>query len=268
MSNVLQNQLADYGYNLVALPKADIWPLMLLYKVSDTVVSSTNDSVVNFFKPTDAAAPTVKPGNDPMVELEGAANLVFDADAGVSMLSRLLQNLGMGKAEAKLKLNTGNKLDISYEQITEDVISLLDLDNYITGASPHEGKFHAFEAKLKGSELYIISAVLKSNQFSIAVKDENGQSINVEADVKGIVNANVSVDRKKDNALTLSYAGAKPLVFAFKAQQIIYDHQSWWNIFSSERAGFHIRDQRGIVFKGSDDIRTIALRSGNNLLDI
>jgi hypothetical protein len=267
MSSVLQNQLSEYGYNLVALPKAEIWPLMLLYKVSSGVVASTNDSAEKFFKPTDAALPIVVPG-DPTAEITGAANLEFNAEAGGSMLDRLLSTLGMGKADAKLRLNTGNKLDISYEQITEDVISLLDLDNYITGATPQADKFRAFAAKLKASELYVISSVLKSNTFSLAVKNENGQSIDVTADVKGIVNANVSVDRKKDNALTLSYAGAKPLVFAFKAQQIIYEQSSWWNVFNNDDAKFHIREAGGIVFKSDDNIPTVPLQSGNTLLDI
>lgn len=268
MANVLQTQLAEYGYNLVALPKAEIWPLMLLYKVSDSVVSSTNDSVINFFRPTDAAPPVVNTSTNPLPEIQAAANLEFDADAGVGMLNRLLEKLGMGKASAKLKLNAGNTLEIGYENIIDEDITLLQLDNYITGATPQEGKFRTFEAKLKASELYVITEVLKSNQFSIAVKGKNGQSMNVETDVKGIVNANVNVARKMDNALSLSYSGAVPLVFAFKAQQIIYDKLSWWKAFSSEKAGFHIRDQRGIVFKGMDDFPSIPLRSGTSLLEI
>jgi hypothetical protein len=114
----------------------------------------------------------------------------------------------------------------------------------------------------------VISSVLKSASFSLAVKNENGQSIDVTADVKGIVNANVSVDRKKDNALTLSYKGAKPLVFAFKAQQIIYEKTSWWNVFSVDEAKFHIKEAGEIVFKGGDDIPTVPLQGGNTLLDI
>lgn len=267
MPNVLQNQLAEYGYNLVALPKTEIWPLMLLYKVSSTVVSSTNDSAEKFFKATDAAAPIIKFG-DTTVDISGAANLEFNADAGLSMLDKLLQGLGMGKAEAKLKLNKGDRLDITYEGITEDVISLLDLDNYITGSTPLADEFRSFEQKFKASELFIISSVLKSNKFSLTVKNENGQSVDITADIKNIVNANVSVDRKKDNALTLSHDGAQPLVFAFKAQQVIYDHKAWWDIFSSEKAGFHIQEKQDIVFKGPENIQTIPLDAGNTLFDI
>jgi hypothetical protein len=32
MLSALKNNLADYGYSLVALPKSNIKPLMLLYK--------------------------------------------------------------------------------------------------------------------------------------------------------------------------------------------------------------------------------------------
>src|ERR1700759_834145 len=39
MSKLLKNLLADYGYNVVALPKEDIKPLQLLCKDGDGVIA-------------------------------------------------------------------------------------------------------------------------------------------------------------------------------------------------------------------------------------
>lgn len=266
MSKVLQNQLAEYGYNLVALPKADIKPLLLLYKNNDAV-SSVDSPLVQLFKIADSAPPTVLKDTD-VTEIAGSANLTFDATAGVSLLDWLLQKLNMGKLEAKLKLNAKNKVLISYENITEDKVSLLELDNFITGSEPDTARFTTFREKLEENELYVVNAVLKSNAFSITVEDENGQSVDVEATVKGIVNANVDIARNKNNALTLKHAGATPLVFAFKAQQILYDRKKWWEFFRKDEASFRIRDQQGVVLKGESDFPTAPLKGGVTLMDI
>ncbi|MBK9984677.1 MAG: hypothetical protein IPP15_20320 [Saprospiraceae bacterium] len=84
MSKVLQNQLADYGYNLVALPKADIKPLLLLYKNND-IVSSVESSMIKLFKIADSAPPLVIHDTS-VADIAGSANIKFDADAGINIL--------------------------------------------------------------------------------------------------------------------------------------------------------------------------------------
>ena len=229
MAKVLKNLLSDYGYNLVALPKEDIVPLLLLYKNNDAV-SSVNSPLQKLFKTADAAPPDIE--KDKVVaDIEGTASVIFDAEAGVNMLDWLLQKLKMGKLAGKLKLDATNKVTISYENILEDSVDLLDLDNFISGSEPDSANFNTFRKKLEDSELYVVSAVLKSNSFSVMVEDENGQSLNVDATVKGVVDVNVDVSHNKNNAITLKHNTAAPIAFAFKAQQIVYDHKKWWQLF-------------------------------------
>lgn len=266
MAKVLKNLLSDYGYNLVALPKEDIAPLLLLYK-NNKAVSSTESTLQKMFKITDSPPPAIIK-NKKVADIDGMANVTFDAEGGISLLDRLLQKLKMGKLSGKLKLDKDDKVKITYENIKEDKVSLLDLDNFISGSEPDTDRFNTFRKKLENSELYVVNAVLKSNAFSIAVEDGNNQALDIEASIKNIVDVNVDVARGKNNVITLEHKKVNPIVFAFKAQKIIYDRNKWWEFFNKEEANFHIKDQQGMVLKDESDFPTSPLLEGESLIDI
>jgi hypothetical protein len=104
--------------------------------------------------------------------------------------------------------------------------------------------------------------------FSITVVDKAGQHVDIEATVKGIVNANVNVTRQKDNSITLKHDGENPVVFGFKAQQIIYDKKKWWQFGKKDEAKFRIKDQQGEVLKGDSDLPTHSLKMGDELVTL
>ncbi|MBK9984678.1 MAG: hypothetical protein IPP15_20325 [Saprospiraceae bacterium] len=60
----------------------------------------------------------------------------------------------MGNLQASMKLNANNKVLISYENITEDKVSLLELDNFINGSEPDTTNFKTFREKLENNELF------------------------------------------------------------------------------------------------------------------
>lgn len=267
MAKILNNFLSNYGYNLVALPKEDITPLMLLYKNGKSV-SALESTVDKLFVVADAPLPVVikkKVVNN----IDGSASVVFDAEAGISMLDWLLQKLKMGRLNATTEIDATHKVKISYQNIREDKVSLLELDSFISGSDPIQGRFNTFREKLEDGELYVINNVLKSNSFSVVVEDLAGAKVDIEANIKGVVDARVDVSRNKNNELTLTHTEADTyLVFAIKAQQIIYDHKEWWQFFKKKEAKFRIKDQQGVVLRGEDKFPTIALQMGEITVDI
>ena len=84
MAKVLKNLLSDYGYNLVALPKEDIAPLMLLYKNGNSV-SAVESTVDKLFKLENAPLPVITK-DKAVTSIDGSAAVVFDAEGGISML--------------------------------------------------------------------------------------------------------------------------------------------------------------------------------------
>lgn len=267
MAKVLKNLLSDYGYNLVALPKEDIAPLMLLYK-NGNAVSAVESTVDKLFKLADAPLPVLTK-DKAVTNIDGSAAVVFDAEGGVSVLDWLLKVLKMGKLAAKTEFDASHKVKITYENVKEDKVSLLELDGFISGSDPDTARFNAFREKLENNELYVINNVLKSNSFSVDVEDAAGTKVDIEATVKGIVDVNVDVSRNKNNEITLKHNTADTyIVFAFKAQKIIYDQKKWWQVFKKKEAKFHIKDQQGVVLRGEQKYPTVPLQSGESMVDI
>ena len=266
MSKVLKNALSAYGYNLVALPKEGIAPLLLLYK-NKRDVSSSGNNLQKLFAIADSPPPIISEDNTTL-SLQQKSTVSFDGKAGINILDWLLQKLKMGKLSGDFHMNHINSLEISYQNVLEDHVSLLELDNFISGSEPEVEQFNTFKEKLKDSELYVINSVLKSNSFSISAQNENGQKVDLEATIKGIVDADVNVERSKKDEVLLEHKNATPIVFAFKAQRIIYDHKKWWQFFKKGDAKFRIKDEQGVVLKGEGDFPTQSLEENNLLINI
>lgn len=258
MPKELHNPLAPYGYNLVALPKEDIAPMMLLYRNGDSL-GSLDESMDIFFEIGDSAPPEVIENKD-VSGISGNTKFVYEAKAGISILDHLLQRLHMGKLAGKMGLDGNSTMTINYETVKEDKVSLLQLDNYISTARPAKIKFTTYREKLEDGELYVVNAVLKTNSFTVSVEDGNGQTVDIEATIKGILDAKTDFNRNKNNSITLKNATDTPLIFAFKAQQILYDKKAWWEFFRKDEARFRIKDQQGEILKGEDDFPTMPLK--------
>jgi len=259
-----QSPLTNLGYNLVAWPKTGIQPLLLLYK-SANGVSSVEATLKDLFKTGDTAPPQIS--RNEAADIKGSAELAFDAKGGVKMLDWLLNKLNLGKMSANVSLNESYEVSVSYLNVKEDKVSLLELDNYISTSVPSREKFNTFKNKLENNELYIINSIAKSNDISVTITAKDSQDIETDATIKGIVEANVSAARKQKNAIELVYKTTedKPIIFAFKAQQIIYKKKSFWN---NEPARFYIKDQQDTILLSPEDIPTQPLQMGNILVDL
>ncbi|MDT0687019.1 gasdermin [Autumnicola psychrophila] len=266
MSKVLKNALSQYGYNLVALPKEGIVPLLLLYK-NKKDVSSSGNNLDKLFAIADSPPPIVSENNTTL-SLQQNSTVSFDGKAGINILDWLLHKLKMGKLSGEFNMNHINSLEISYQNVLEDHVSLLELDNFISGSEPEVEQFNTFKEKLKDSELYVINSLLKSNSFSISALNGNGQKVDLEATIKGIVDADVNIERSKKDHVVLEHKNATPIVFAFKAQRIIYDHKKWWQFFKKGDAKFRIKDEQDVVLKGDSDFPTQSLKKNNELINI
>ncbi|HEY4111463.1 hypothetical protein [Puia sp.] len=254
MSKLLKNFLADYGYNIVALPRTDIKPLILLCQDGGSV-SSLESGIAALFTSEEQAPPAVT-SNTATGDIAGSTSVSFDSDTGISLLSWLLDKLKLGKLEAKANLDSNKVLTFKYEKVREDKIDLVKLDGFLTGSTPVKNKFNTFRAKLMNSELYVINSVLKSNTFTFTIEDKSGASADIDATIKGIAAINQNIKSTSNNSVTITSRDEEPLVFAFRAQHILYKKAGFWDrlLDSADAAGgFTIRNETGIVLKGPED---------------
>ena len=246
------------------MPNSGITPNLLLYQAGEGVTSA-GSTLFTLFPVDDVAPPALNPETD-VTPLIGKAEASFDAKAGVNFLQSLLEKLNMGKASFKAKLDDKDTLTFSFQDVKESSIDLLALDAFISGTPPDLEKFRSFSEKLKASELYVVTSVLKSNTFSVAITDKSGQNVSAEASLKGVLDAQVQVGHGSNHSITLSHKNKQvPLVFAFKAQRIIYDKPSFW---TGKPGGFHIVKAIDVVMRNKGNYNTEPLSTGLQAADI
>jgi hypothetical protein len=246
--DILQDYFKEKGYNVVALPKSNIRPLGLL-ALENGNLSDLGSRVDVLFEEDSSPLPAVAK-NVAIPDLQGQTVVSFRLSAGIGLLNGLLGSLGLGKAAANAKLSDSDKILFSFDGAAEDGIKgFLDLDNFISGAVPQVERFKTYSEKLKNSELYIITSVLKCNNFSIQVINKDSQDITTGIEIKEAASAHGELKRSKDSKILVSHTGKESLVFAFKAVQIIYDAPKWFQFWDKKQAQFKIKAQTGMVLK-------------------
>lgn len=268
MKSVIKNQLAEFGYNLVALPKEGISPLLLLYK-NKRDVSSAGIDMQQLFGVGNFPPPAIE-SNIPLANLDLKSEITFNAEAGISVLDWLLQKLKMGKLAGEFSTNHLKSVSIRYNNILQDEIKLGELDNYLTSSKPQLDNFTTFRKRLEKSKLYVINSILKSNSFSVSAINKNNQQADIEATIRGVVDADVKVDRGGENSVNLKHESSKPIVFAFKAQRIIYDEKKWWEFFKKNdlKIEFRIKDEQKVVLKDDGSFPTQPLQLEKEIVDL
>lgn len=253
---IIKNLLKEHGYSLVALPKADISPLQLLSKETG-YVSFLGGTVQTLFTADEAGVPHVERDAE-VNSIQGETSLSFDLEGGISFLENIFKVIGinhtykLGSLKGSTNLKNADSVVFSFSNPKEDRIDLLGLDKFLNGSIPQEKAFKSYVKRLKESDLYVISAVLKSTDFSIEVFDSNATYVDISADVKSIVDVDGKVSRDRDSEYKIQYKGDKPFVFALKAVQVLYDKPKWFEFWNKEEAYFRIKNQESLVVRGDE----------------
>jgi hypothetical protein len=266
MSKFIQNHLADKGYELIALPKADIAPLQLLIQ-QQKALSAYGDSLLALFEPDEAGLPVRQTAT---ADFAGGQLLSADASAGIKLLSGLFSALKLNgsKLEASLSSAAGLELSFSYTDITEEKVSRMALDNFIAGAIPQKASFQRSLELLKDGELYVITSVLKSAKVEVSLSSAKSTAAELVTAVEGIADLNAQLKRAGSHGFSLSAPAGQPLAFAFQAAKILYDKPRWFQFWNRKEAGFRIKDQSGMVLKAPEDFPISPLRTEAGVVDI
>lgn len=262
----LNNFLLDLGYNIISLPKSDIVPLTLLIKEGDHL-SSLDCPLEALFKPSTTPKP-LKEAN--ISDISGQKTHAFDLKSNVGLLSGLFTTLGLNNSDLKAKAAANNnlKLNFSFENVMEEKIDQLNLDNFLTTAKPLENEFRTYEARLKRSELYVITHVLKSSKLNIELTDDMGRSFDFNASADQLGAGNFNIVRNRNNGYTITQDSGPALAFAFKAVQILYNKRAWFEFWKPEEAGFSINNRISMVFKGKEDFQVVPLSLGDQFANL
>lgn len=255
MKELIKNFLAEHGYNMVALPRADIAPLMLLCMEGDHL-ESLESSLSLLFEQDVAPLPLPSTPTAPLV---GQATLNFELKTGLDFLSGIFQKLKLDDSKLKLDANSNRAYHVSFsfEKVNEEKVGLLDLDNFLTGAIPLDKEFRTYMNRLKKSELFVITSTLRSGSFKIQIEDSNGQELALDVALQETGEISATINRHKQSGFSIESPEGVELVFGFKAVQILFDKGKWFDFWKPKEARFRIRSQEGVVLRGEEEFQVM-----------
>ncbi len=250
MSRVLKNVLKEQGYEMIALPKEGLKPLQLLLK-SGNELREYGGTLLDLFEPDEAGLPVKKRSTS---DLSGQKVLATDANAGLDLLKQLFQALGLKESviDGQLSIGSHYNLSFSFENIKEESVPLIGLDNFIRGALPKKAGFQASIDRLKSSELYIITLLLKSDTFSIDFTSDRDIGGEMKGALEKLAKMEAKIAHTKDNQLSLTVPEGRELAFAFRAVRILFNRKRWFEFWQNEE-DFRIKDQQGLVLKSGEE---------------
>lgn len=219
----LTGLLKQKGHNAVLHPREGIAPLTLLAKSGKFLkeVGTLSDLIIS-----DRSYPAVVK-DQVAAGLTGERSSELDLDAGLDFLSNIFSGFGLpiDKLSLKPAFKKTKKIVFSFANVKEDKVIEIALDKYISaGKADTDAK--VFKKKLYKNDLYIITSVFKSDNFSVESFSESDHSVEVDLPkIEGLFSADLDVNYKGESKSATSYKGQKELVFAFRAVRLIYDKQ-------------------------------------------
>lgn len=264
MSRIIKNHLADSGYEIIALPKADIAPLQLLTQQGKSL-SRYGESLLLLFEPDGAGLPL---RHTEAADIKGGEQFCTDVSTGLELLAGLFKALKLDESKLGASFNhlSGLEFSFSYEGIVEEYVSPMNLDNFISGAIPKKEGFETALERLRNSELYIITSVLKSDSMQLSLSSSKATEAELNAAIEQLVELNPNLDRLGSKKIAISATKEQPLAFAFKAVRVIYDKPSWFKFWDRKNAKFRVKNQQGMVMKGIEDFPLDVLKTEEGLV--
>lgn len=213
--------LKAFGYSVVRFPGPSLAPLQLLARLGRDLERLGRVETV-LLPGRNVPVPAVS-ADHPCPGLSGQSTAELDAGLGLSLLGTIVASLGGSPQAVEILANRARKVTFEFGEVTEDSVQLADLDQYladskVTPLARHVGWL------LEADDLYVTTSVVKSRQFCVTAKDENG--LGLELDLKSLrdlAGAEISVSVVGASSAQISFEGRFALAFGFRALRLFYD---------------------------------------------
>ncbi len=216
--------LNSKGYNVIKLPRAGIEPMDILGK--DDQSTELLGPLADVWNTT-VALPTAV--TSPAMDISGQQTNALDLSLGLKMLGNVLSAFGASTPSLESAYKNAKSLQFTYGQVTSTTVRPLQAGNYLAAGTLNAAnpivKHYLLEDE---AEAYLIFDVLRSNELSVVATDSSGAEVKVDLGVvQNMLGPKVGLGASGSGGTKLTYTGAIPLTFAFRAFEIMFDQGAW-----------------------------------------
>jgi hypothetical protein len=207
--------LREFGYSVVRFPVADLEPLHLLFRRGDDF--ERFGRLATILAPgAQAVLPRVE-RDRPAPSISGRRTGRLDAGVGLSLLGGVVAAMGGSRLGLDEAYGEASDLTFEFREVTESRVELAALDRCLAAARLDRRAAQA-AALLDAGDLYVTTAVVRCRALTVDAHDSGGASLSVDLPaLERLAGGHLSVAHDAEDEAAVTYAGATPLAFGFRA---------------------------------------------------
>jgi hypothetical protein len=243
------NWLKEYRFTAVQLPRRNLAPADVMYRGNGNFDQKVGNLQMLFS--ADRVLPATSSG-EPTINISRLSERKFDASLGARILGVLLGGGASSKFGANLEAKHARSLSITYEDVTQDSLAVLELQSWLEGAEIRSSR--QATGWLNDEKLAAVTAVLRTARLSVVAERENGASIELSVpEIEGLIGADAKVSAASGSSSKISFTGKEPVAFGFQAFRMNFEGN----------VSFGLEETFGGA--AEDDVNRLAWRSDNEL---
>lgn len=211
------NWLKEYGFTAIELPRRDLAPADVVFR-SNGGFDQKVGSLGMLFAPTDALPSTTS--GEPTGSIARSFEKKVEAGLGLRILGALFG--GASKLGAGLEARNAKTLAVTYEDVTQDSLAVLELQSWLERAQISTSR--QATDWLNAEKLATITAVLRTATLSIVAERESGVAVQLDIpEIQGIVGGDAKVSAGSGDSSKVTFTGNEPIAFGFQAFVMLFD---------------------------------------------
>ena len=247
------NWLKPYRFTAVELPRRDVAPGDVVFRSNGAFDQKVGNLPMLFSSATGMPATT---SGEPTGSIARSFEKKVEAGLGLKILGALFGGGASSKLGADLEAKHARSLSVTYEDVTQDSLAVLELQSWLERAEIQTSR--QATDWLNDDKLAAVTAVLRTAKLSIVATRENGVAIELNVpEIQGIVGADAKVSAQSSDSSKITFTGKEPIAFGFQAFVMIFDE----NVsFGLEQTRARREDFGAQAWTGEDELESVGDR--------
>lgn len=208
----------------ITLPRERITPLMIIQK-QDKNKGEIIGTIEELFDSTSVAL-SLNNVDEKAAEFSGDNTAKMDFEAGFSFLQGIWSKLGKGELGSNFKKD--DIVTFSFKNLLRDSIkSEIELQRFVFTSISTMKEDDPIRQQLINGKLYIVTSVLKSNDFQITIHDEKSGEAKLNLNIKELLDTTLKAGASDSSKESIVNNGGY-MVFALRAKKIFYKEGNWF----------------------------------------